>query len=233
MGSTEDAGLASLRASDDALFAAFVLRNQRRLRRTAYLICGDRHRAEDVVQTAFAQVYSRWTRVCAAGGPEGYRRLRRAERKQRGTSAFASEPIEPVERSEHVHRAVVNAAIDEKRRPWRRERATDVLPERPSLVDDGLTAELLAALGALGKRQRAVVVLRYRRLRREERELRGTSALDPEPIEPVDERSEEHVEDLDVETTAHLLGISPGTVKSQAARGLATLRDLLQNGALR
>ena len=32
----------------------------------------------------------------------------------------------------------------------------------------------------------------HRRLRREKREQRGTSALVSEPIEPVDERSEEH-----------------------------------------
>lgn len=157
--------------TEDAEFAAFVLASQRRLRRTAHLICGDRHRAEDIVQTAFGQVYSRWTRICAVDSPHGY-----------------------------VHRAVVNAAIDEQRRPWRREQATAVLPERGMTTEDGLTAELVSALGALPRRQRAVVVLRY-------------------------------VEDLDIEATAQLLGISPGTVKSQAARGLAALRGLLTNGA--
>jgi RNA polymerase sigma factor (sigma-70 family) len=115
-------------------------------------------------------VFSRWTRICAVDSPDGY-----------------------------VHRAVVNAAIDERRRPWRREQPTDVLPERGATTDDGLTAELLSALAALPRKQRAVVVLRY-------------------------------VEDLDVEATAHLLGISPGTVKSQAARGLVALRGLLANG---
>ena len=40
-----------------------------------------------------------------------------------------------------------------------------------------------------------------------------------------------YIEDLDVETTAHLLNISTGTVKSQSAKGLAALRTLLTNGA--
>lgn len=158
----------------DADFAAFVIAAQPRLRRTAYLICADWHRAEDIVQTALAQMHSRWARLCAGEGPAGY-----------------------------VHRAVVNAAIDELRRPWRREHATDTLPERSTPPDDGLTVEVLAALATLPARRRAVVVLRY-------------------------------VEDLDVEATAHLLGISTGTVKSQSAKGLAALRTVLtEEGALR
>jgi RNA polymerase sigma factor (sigma-70 family) len=36
-------------------------------------------------------------------------------------------------------------------------------------------------------------------------------------------------QDLDVTETAHLLGCSEGTVKSQSARGLAKLRELLAN----
>jgi RNA polymerase sigma factor (sigma-70 family) len=34
-------------------------------------------------------------------------------------------------------------------------------------------------------------------------------------------------EDLSIEQTADLLGCSPGTVRSQTARGLATLRGIL------
>jgi len=36
-----------------------------------------------------------------------------------------------------------------------------------------------------------------------------------------------HWHDLDVDQTAHILGCSPGTMKSQNARGLAHLRDAL------
>jgi RNA polymerase sigma-70 factor (sigma-E family) len=127
-------------------------------------VCGDWHRAEDIVQTALAQVYARWDRIRREDGPQGY-----------------------------AHRAVVNAAIDERRRPWRREHATEFLPDRGAPADDGITPGVLEALATLPRRQRAVVVLRY-------------------------------VEDLDVEQTAALLGISTGTVKSQASKGLASLR---------
>ncbi len=116
----------------DAEFAAFVLAAQPRLHRTAYLICADWHRAEDIVQTALSQMASRWERLRTGEGPAGY-----------------------------VHRAVVNAAIDERRRPWRREHAAETLPERSCAPDDGLTLEVLTALAALPARQRAVVVLRY------------------------------------------------------------------------
>jgi RNA polymerase sigma-70 factor (sigma-E family) len=146
-------------AALDSEFAASVLSSQRRLRRVAYLVCGDFHRAEDIVQTALAQVYARWDRIRREDGPEGY-----------------------------AHRAVVNAAIDERRRPWRREHATGFLPDRVAPADDGITPAVLAALATLPRRQRAVVVLRY-------------------------------VEDLDVEQTAALLGISTGTVKSQGSAG--------------
>ncbi|WP_028984620.1 sigma factor [Sporichthya polymorpha] len=56
----------------DAQFAAFVLAAQPRLHRTAYLICTDWHRAEDIVQTALSQMASRWERLRTGGGPAGY-----------------------------------------------------------------------------------------------------------------------------------------------------------------
>jgi RNA polymerase sigma factor (sigma-70 family) len=94
---------------------------------------------------------------------------------------------------------VVNAFLAEGRRPWRRERPTDDMPETeyadPAATSDQREA-LLAALAQLGRGQRAVVVLRY-------------------------------WDDLSVEETAEVLGMSAGTVKSQASRGLAHLRRVL------
>lgn len=153
--------------SDEEEFAAFVRGSQRRLRRLAFLVCGDWHRAEDVVQTALARLYSRWSTIRRDEGPERY-----------------------------ANRAVVNAAIDDRRRPWQREQATEALPDSTERIEDGLTLALVEALAKLPPRQRAVVVLRY-------------------------------IEDVDVETTADLLGISTGTVKSQAAKGPAGMRVLL------
>ncbi len=95
---------------------------------------------------------------------------------------------------------VVRAAINEKRKPWRRERSYGSelpdagLPDHAAAVDDRL--RLHQALKALPTRQRAVLVLRF-------------------------------LEGLSVEETAEVLKCRPGTVKSQCARGLASARALL------
>ncbi len=100
----------------------------------------------------------------------------------------------------YASRMVVRAAIDEVRRPWRRERAVgDDLPE--VVQPDGLAAideavRIRQALKQLPVAQRAVLVLRF-------------------------------YADFSVEETAEALGRGPGTVTSQTARGLATLRRLL------
>jgi DNA-directed RNA polymerase specialized sigma24 family protein len=69
------------------------------LRRTAYLVCGDWHRADDVVQDALYNLYRSWAKVDRGGNPLAYAR-----------------------------RVVVNAALDSGRRPWRREVPTADLP---------------------------------------------------------------------------------------------------------
>ena len=92
----------------------------------------------------------------------------------------------------YVRGMLTNAWLDERRRPWRRERATDEVPDQVEacLAPGGVADRemLLDLLARLPSRRRAVVVLRY-------------------------------YCDLSVEETARALGISAGTVKSQAARG--------------
>jgi RNA polymerase sigma-70 factor (sigma-E family) len=159
----------------DAEFSEYVAARRPALRRTAYLLCGDSHRAEDLVQTTLMKVYVAWPRIRKDGRIDAYAR-----------------------------RVMVNAHVDESRRPWRRERPVE---------DDGLEAfeglrhqaaptvsedrDLLTeALTALPARQRAAVVLR-------------------------------HYWGLSVEETALDLGVAPGTVKSQTSHALRKLERAL------
>lgn len=135
MGGKED------RRAEEVEFTEFVRDSQLRLCRVAFWVCGDWHRAEDIVQIALTRLYSRWSTIRREDGPDRY-----------------------------AHRVVVNAAIDDRRRPSRwREHATDELPEvvTGAPVPDGIAATLAEALATLPARQRAVVVLRlHRRPRR-------------------------------------------------------------------
>lgn len=156
----------------DQEYVEFVAAAGGALRRTAFLVCGDWHRADDVVQESLVKLYRSWAKIDRQGNPLAYAR-----------------------------RIVVNTALDSGRRSWRREVPTADLSTaqvRPGDHADEHAArdELLTALGTLAPRQRACVVLRY-------------------------------YEDLSVEQTAAVLGCSAGTVRSQSARGLETLRNAI------
>jgi RNA polymerase sigma-70 factor (sigma-E family) len=122
-----------MRAQDKAEFEAFVSARAAALRRTAYLLCGDWHQAEDIVQIGLTKLYLAWRRV----------------EKRDGLDAYARQ-------------IVVRCALDERRRGWRRESPVDVLPELPVREGGSEDREtLLAALAAVPQQQRAVLVLRY------------------------------------------------------------------------
>jgi len=61
---------------DSEAFTAFVLASQPRLRRTAYLICGDWELASDHVQEALIRVYRHWPRLRSE--PEAHAYARKA-----------------------------------------------------------------------------------------------------------------------------------------------------------
>ena len=122
------------RALRDAEFSAYMEARQASLLRTAYLISGDRHTAEDLVQTALAKLYLAWDRVEDRGSLDGY-----------------------------VRRVIVNEHNSLWRRPFkRREHATDQVPERAAPAPAGGRDDALWDLvQTLPKKQRAAVVLRY------------------------------------------------------------------------
>ena len=60
---------------DEAVdFGAFVRASGTQLYRTAYLLCGDHHLAEDLTQSTYAKVFARWRRLTRSDNPVGYAR---------------------------------------------------------------------------------------------------------------------------------------------------------------
>lgn len=154
----------------EAEFEAYFRARRDAVRRTAYLLCGDWHRADDHAQAAFVALHRHWRRI----------------RDRAALDAW-------------MRRTLVRSVVDESRRPWRRERSTDVVEvgSVPSGTDGVATRHVLVdGLRSVPPRQRAVLVLRY-------------------------------LEGLDVAGTAAALGCSEGTVKSQTSHGLAALRAVL------
>ncbi len=158
-----------MRTHDEDAYREFAAVQLQRLQRPAYLLCGDWHRAEDLVQTTLVKMYGAWARLGA-----------------------------DVDLHAYARKVMVNAYISSRRRRWwQHEVATgEDLDASAGAQPDGDFAERdaqRALLMALPPRQRAVIVLRF-------------------------------WEDFSVEQTAQALGIATGTVKSQSAEALKTLR---------
>jgi RNA polymerase sigma-70 factor (sigma-E family) len=159
--------------ADESAFRTFAVSRRPALRRTAYLMCGDWHQADDLVQTALTKLFVAWKRVRSDEQPDAYAR-----------------------------RILTRCCLDDRRRPWRRESPVEVLHDAPTATrstEDAL--DLRVALDRLPARQRATLVLRF-------------------------------WADASVTETADALGCSEGTVKSQTARALSTLRALLGDPVL-
>lgn len=121
----------------DAEFTAFVRSRGAFLSRAAYYLCGDVHRAQDLVQVALTKTYVAWSTA-------------------RRTDPYA-----------YARRVLVNSNIDTwRRRRWREtssnDAAMDTGPATPDLTSQVADRQLLvAALLALTPRERAVLVLRF------------------------------------------------------------------------
>ena len=119
----------------DQAFVAWASSRVARLHRVAYLMCGDWHAAEDVVQDALSGCAVHWRRIERMDNPDAY-----------------------------VHRALVNAVRQQGRRGSGREQPRDYLPEAAVSDGADHRAqrdELLILLRGLPVRQRAAIVLRY------------------------------------------------------------------------
>jgi RNA polymerase sigma-70 factor (sigma-E family) len=159
------------RTPTDGEFAEFVEAAWPGLYRTAYLILGEHQLAEDLVQTTLTKTYASWGKVREPAAAMGYARVVLAN----------------------------TAASWFRRRSWRNEQPTEVLPDgssAPGETDPSDRPALMEALRRLPPRQRAVVVLRF-------------------------------YDDLGVREVAGALGCSEGTVKSQTHHAMAQLRVLL------
>ncbi|MEU7908495.1 SigE family RNA polymerase sigma factor [Actinoplanes sp. NPDC049118] len=125
-----------MRGDRDKQFHDFVLAQRAGLLRTATLLtAGDRHLAEDLVQSTLTKLYVAWPSFQRADNAEAYMR-----------------------------RTLTNALSDERRRLWRRrERPTAELPELPRTDQhsEPMADSLRTALRELPPRMRAAVVFRY------------------------------------------------------------------------
>ncbi|MBR7836864.1 SigE family RNA polymerase sigma factor [Actinospica durhamensis] len=162
---------------DDQTYAQYAAGAIPRLRRIAYLLCQDWHRADDLTQSALARLYRYWRRAQGVENLDAY-----------------------------VGTILLNVFLAEQRTHWWK--ATSVSAEPRELAAPAASGgaaldqalDLRAALMTLPPRRRATVVLRY-------------------------------YCDYSVEQAAQVLGCSTGTVKSQTAKALAQLRDVLDPSA--
>lgn len=153
----------------DESFGTFVEARAPALYRYGYILTGNAHDADDLVQEALVRLRGAWSRVLRQANPEGYVRTTMA-------------------------RLHISA--------WRRRRREFLtsLPPDTGYTDQGIDRidndlGLWAAVAQLPPRQRTVLVLRYH----------------------------DGLADAQI---AEALGISRGTVRSQAARALERLRNL-------
>ncbi|MBL7258762.1 SigE family RNA polymerase sigma factor [Paractinoplanes lichenicola] len=118
----------------DGEYLAFVQGRVGAMRRAAYLLCGDSHGADDIVQETLTKLYTRWPRISHVENLDAY-----------------------------VNTMLVRVFLDDRRRGWWKVALLDWLPERapvaPPATED--TSVVRQALLGLPVRQRAVVVLRF------------------------------------------------------------------------
>ncbi len=119
--------------ADRERFASFATAVAPRLRRTAYLMCGNWHTAEDLAQTSLTKLFASWDRI----------------KRHEALGNYAL-------------RTLLNTYLAEKRRRRSHELPTADLPDQVAPADSPeRRMDVMAALAELPPRARAIVVLRY------------------------------------------------------------------------
>jgi RNA polymerase sigma-70 factor (sigma-E family) len=161
---------------EDDDFDEFVGEVSSRLLRTAYLLCGNKDDAKDLVQEALERACRKWHRIAATDSPEAY-----------------------------VRRIMINLANARWRRISRLQESEQALAAQRADPGDeygrlDLRDQLMTLLRDLPIRMRTIIVLRY-------------------------------FHDMDDARIADVLGIAPSSVRSQLSRGLAKLRNTVEEAA--
>ena len=119
---------------DEDQYVEYVTARAPALRRLAYVLTGDSHRADDLVQETVTTLYLKWHRARGAGNLDAY-----------------------------VRTMLVRRFVDERRLAWSRVRLFRDAPEPAPVADEGAAERhtVRAALRRVPRRQQAVLVLRF------------------------------------------------------------------------
>jgi RNA polymerase sigma-70 factor (sigma-E family) len=121
-------------SAEEGDYVEYVSARVPALRRLAYVLTGDGHRADDLVQQTITTLYVKWARASRADHLDAY-----------------------------VRTMLVRTYLDERRLAWARVRLFRDAPEPEPVANDGAEDRqvLRDALRRLPRRQRAVLVLRF------------------------------------------------------------------------
>src|SRR5262249_1631174 len=123
-----------MNAAEEREYAEYVTARLPALHRAAYLLTGDAHRADDIVQATVTALYLNWRKASAADNTDAY-----------------------------VHKMLTHQFLDEKRLAWSRVLLGWAHREPAACATTSFEDQDLVrtALRKLAKGQRAVLVLRF------------------------------------------------------------------------
>lgn len=122
-----------MKVDDEHEYTDFVSARLARWHKTAYLLCGDGMRADDIVQATVTALYRYWRHAAEVDNLDAY-----------------------------VHRMLVRNFLDERRLKWSRVLLMSQTPDRPAAETNSDDRDLVqTALARLPRGQRAVLVLRF------------------------------------------------------------------------